>query len=96
MPVYLVAALEKTDADGYAEYVRTAKISLEPYPEARLAADDAPRLVEGGLPAPRMILLQFESEAQFDEWYHSAAYQAAIPHRLGASDMAFMTLLKGH
>ncbi|SEH19165.1 hypothetical protein SAMN05428974_3254 [Sphingopyxis sp. YR583] len=30
------------------------------------------------------------------EWHHSSAYQAAIPHRLGASDMAFTKQLKGH
>lgn len=96
MAVYVVAALEKTDEAGYADYVRAAKVSLEKFPHARLAADDAPRLIEGTAPAPRVVLLTFESEAQFDEWYHSPEYQAAIPHRLPASDMAFMMLVKGH
>lgn len=96
MTVYVVAALDKTDEAGYADYVRVAQVSLLKYPDSRLAADDAPILVEGEAPAKRIILLQFKDQSTFEEWYASPEYQEAIPHRLGASDMKFLALVRGH
>lgn len=94
---YTVAALDVHDQETYAEYVRLARKTLTAYPEARLAADNSPTLIEGErLPAQRWVLLQFESEKDFHDWYDSAEYRAAMEHRLQSSRMQFKVMLKGH
>lgn len=96
MPVYCVAALTKTNEQNYAQYVETAKRSLAPYPDARLAADDNATIVEGIAPGSRFVLLQFEDEATFWKWYNSPDYNEAKPWRFSGADTNFLALVKGH
>ncbi len=43
-----------------------------------------------GEPPDSIVLLEFESEEQARAWYHSPAYQKALPHRLRGADYRVM------
>jgi uncharacterized protein (DUF1330 family) len=96
MSVYIIAALDKHNPKTYAEYVVRGQRSLEPYPDSRVAADDAPTLIEGVLPAQRFVLLKFKDDAEFDAWYNSDAYQKALPYRQASADTRFLVKVRGH
>lgn len=95
MSVYVVAALTKTDPQAYEEYGRRGRDSLSAFENSRLAADDFAVLVEGEMPAPRFVLLRFDDEAAFQEWWKSEAYQEAIPFRHAAADTKFIVKFQG-
>jgi uncharacterized protein (DUF1330 family) len=88
MTVYVIAAATKIDDEGYAKYLAAAMRSLAPFPEARLCADPAPTLLEGTLPAQRILILQFEDDDAFSRWW--ADYQPAIPLRHNSAETAFL------
>ena len=51
-----------------------------------IAPDNEVQVVEGEWHGARLVLLEFEDEAAFREWYDSPAYQEALKLRMAASD----------
>ena len=49
-------------------------------------------VMEGTWPYTRTVLLEFPSNAQFDRWYHSDAYQALAKHRFAASQASIAVI----
>lgn len=95
MSLYLIAGVNKHDPKTYDEYVRRAMPSLEEHHVEALAISDAPQPVEGSSPYGRYVLLKFRDRAHFETWYHSPAYQAALPLRLAAAETPFIVTVEG-
>ena len=87
MPAYVIARVDVTDPDQYAEY-------REPTPAA-VAAFGGKFIVEGPEETRRVVVIQFESMDRAREFYNSDTYQAAKALRDGAADGHFI-LVDGH
>jgi uncharacterized protein (DUF1330 family) len=85
MSVYFVVQEEVNDQAGLDAYVEAAKSSSLGRGRA-LVVDNDVAPMEGDWHGSRLVILEFEDEEAFGEWYHSPAYQEALPLRLAATD----------
>ncbi|MDP6862056.1 MAG: DUF1330 domain-containing protein [Acidimicrobiales bacterium] len=85
MSVYFVVQEEVKDQEGLEEYMKAAKSSTLGRGRA-LAVDNDVVAVEGEWHGSRLVILEFEDEEAFREWYESPDYQNALPLRLAATD----------
>ena len=72
------------DPERYAEYKAQAREPSLKHGAKTLAISDNPEVLEGEWHGPRTIIVEFESLAAAQAWYHSPEYQAVIPLREGA------------
>jgi uncharacterized protein (DUF1330 family) len=85
MSVYVIALINITDRDGYTAYANGFVEIFSRYQGKMLSVDEVPVVPEGTWPYTRTVLIEFPSQAEFDRWYHSDAYQALAKHRFAAS-----------
>ncbi|MEC7828989.1 MAG: DUF1330 domain-containing protein [Actinomycetota bacterium] len=85
MSVYFVVQEEVKDQEGLEEYMTAAKSSKLARGRA-LAVDNDVVAIEGEWHGSRLVILEFEDEEAFREWYESPEYQNALPLRLAATD----------
>ena len=95
MAAYLLAAISIDNAEAYVEYVERGMAAAEKNPVKVLAIDDAPRLMEGTLPAKRFVLMEFADDAALQAFYHSEEYQSAIPIRQANAETSFLVSIDG-
>ena len=85
MSVYFVVQEEVHDPDGLNAYMEAAKASSLGIGKA-VVVDNAVPAVEGDWHGTRLVILEFEDEDAFREWYESPEYQKALPLRMAATD----------
>jgi uncharacterized protein (DUF1330 family) len=85
MTTYAIALINISDRSEYAAYEKGFMEIFEQYQGKVLAVEEAPVVKEGTWPYTRTVLAEFPSQAEFDRWYHSDAYQALAKHRFAAS-----------
>jgi len=66
--VYAIAQLKFTDRDAYNRYQAAFMEVFQRYSGTLLAADDAPRIIEGDWDREKVVLMSFPDEADFREW----------------------------
>ena len=81
MSAYVIAEIEVTDPDGYAEYAELAGASLLRH-GGRFVVRGGPSEVLEGDWAGRIVVLEFDSPEAARAWYDSEDYQACLPIRL--------------
>jgi uncharacterized protein (DUF1330 family) len=74
---YIYAELEVTDPALFETYRPLAAASI-----AAFGGRYAVRVLEGDGPAPRVVLLEFDSPERAMAWYNSPQYQEALEIRL--------------
>lgn len=94
MPVYAIAQLTVHDRARYLRYAERVATAIGSHGGRVLAADDAPRPIEGTLTHPRVVLLEFPNAAAFESWYTSDEYQEIAKDRLAATE-GTVTLVRG-
>ena len=94
MSTYVIAEIEVTNPDGYAEYAPLANASVLRH-GGRFVVRGGPFEVIEGDWAGRMVVLEFESLDAARAWYHSDDYQACLPIRLQNSK-GRMIAVEGH
>ena len=60
-----------------------------------LALDSTTTHLEGDPAGHQTVILAFDSEQAFRDWYDAPGYQAAIPIRRGATSPTLSMLVKG-
>ncbi|HJM21268.1 MAG TPA: DUF1330 domain-containing protein [Acidimicrobiales bacterium] len=85
MSVYFVVQEEVHDPDGLEDYMRAARASSLGRGRALIVDNDVTP-IEGNWHGSRLVVLEFEDENAFREWYDSPEYQAALPKRLSSTD----------
>jgi uncharacterized protein (DUF1330 family) len=93
-PVYVIAQLTISDRARYGKYARAFAGVLGKFGGQLLAADVAPRLLEGTWDREKVILIQFESEAAFTRWAESDDYRTISRDRV-ASTQGPVLLVRG-
>ena len=85
MPVYVVAQSRIEKPEMLAEYVAKALPTIQASAGRVIAYDETPEVVEGEMPHPRTVMLEFPSNEDFRAWYDSEGYQAILPLRTESS-----------
>ena len=85
MSVYFVVQEQVNDPAGLQNYMKAARASSLGRGRAIIVDDDVTP-VEGDWHGARLVVLEFDDDAAFREWYDSPEYQAALPLRLSATD----------
>ena len=94
MPVYVIAQGRTLNRAMHDDYVAKALPTLPKHGGKILAFSEAPDAIEGSVPSPRVVLLEFPSREAFRAWYDSPEYQAVLPLRLESAP-GTMILVEG-
>lgn len=95
MTVYALAQLHIHDPEPYARYMARFMPILEKYHGKLLAADDAPRVLEGQWwDRNKIVLMQFADKDAFKAWATSPEYEEIAKDRKAGAD-AVVLLIKG-
>ena len=86
MPAYLIAAVNPTNPEAYAEYAKLAAPAIQRHGGRYLARGGKLEVLEGAWPHARTVVVEFATAEQAKALYRSVEYQAARAKRLGAAD----------
>ena len=86
MSVYFVVQEKITDPEGMQAYGAAAMPTLQGARCKPLIVDPDVQGIEGEWHGSQLVVLEFEDEQAFKDWYNSPAYQEAIKLRHAASD----------
>lgn len=74
MPAYIIADVEVTDPETYAEYRKVVPPTLEQYGGRFIVRGGAHETLEGGWQPGRVVVLEFDDVAAAKRWYDSPEY----------------------
>jgi uncharacterized protein (DUF1330 family) len=81
MAAYVIADIEVTDREGFAEYQQKVPATITAYGGRYLVRGGASEVMEGSWSPKRSVVLEFPSMAQLKTWYHSPEYRPLIAIR---------------
>jgi uncharacterized protein (DUF1330 family) len=90
MPAYIVSVVNVRNPDKYKDYAALAPAAIEKFGGRFLARGGIAAVLEGGLDANRLVVVEFPSAERAKAFYNSPEYQAARQKRLGAADFTMM------
>ena len=74
MPAYLIADVDITDREGFAEYQRQVPATVAAYGGRHLARGGAVEVLEGNWTPKRCVILEFPDMARLKAWWDSPEY----------------------
>ena len=81
MPVYLIIDITIIDQDAYGDFVERVPAVVEQYGGRYLARSGAVSTMVGDWQPERIVLIEFESIDQVQEFFASPEYLAIVPLR---------------
>ena len=78
MTCYAIGQLNVHDCELYKKYQLAFRELFPGYDGRVLAADNAPKTIEGEYSYGRFAMLAFRDRAEAERWYYSKEYQEAI------------------
>ena len=94
MAAYLIADVEVTDPAAMGDYIKLAGESLAPFQWKSILCYGAVEVLEGDWEPKNLVMMEFESMEQAQQWYNSPAYTRAKDIRLRAAS-ANVILVEG-
>jgi len=94
MSYYFVANIKINDQLEYQKYIDKVDEVFSKYNGKYLAVDDNPKIIEGKWDYSRAVIIEFNTEQEFNNWYNSNDYQDILKHRINASESDTL-LIKG-
>ena len=85
MAAYLLAEIEITNADGYAEYGKVVPATVAKYGGKFLVRGGKTHPLEGEWPERRRVIIEFPSIEQAKAWWSSPEYAKPKEMRRAAS-----------
>ena len=85
MPAYLIGQIEVTDPERYQEYRAQVPAVLAKYEGRFLVRGPQVTVVEGKYDGQRLVVIEFPSMAQLEQFYRSPEYAPLIALRKSAS-----------
>ena len=86
MPHYFIAQIKIHDQAEYDKYLDGFDEVFDRYNGTVLAVDDHTVVLEGTWPLPRTVLIRFDTEREFYDWYNSSGYRELMKHRQRAAE----------
>jgi len=89
MAAYIIFDVEVTDPAAADEYAKLANESLEPFQSKTLLHGGMVEVLEGDWEPKMVVMVEFESMEQAQQWYKSPAYTRAkeILHRAASTNV---------
>lgn len=81
MPAYAIAQVEVTDPETFARYGAQVPATIEKYGGRYLVRGGATQAMEGDWAPPRLVVIEFPSMEQLQQWYDSEEYKPLIELR---------------
>lgn len=94
MSAYVIAQIEITDPDRYAEYVKQVPATIARFGGRYLARGGKSEALEGRLTGRRIAIVEFDSYERAKDWYESEDYRGPRALRQGAS-ISSLVLVEG-
>ena len=94
MSVYTIAQLKFTDIESYRRYQEAFPAVFAKFNGKVIAADDAPRVLEGEWLRDKVVILSFPDEAEAARFSASPDYSAIAKDRKAGAD-AVILMVKG-
>lgn len=85
MSYYFLAQIKINDEAEYQKYVDNTEPIFKKYKGEYLAVDNQTKVLEGEWDYTRFVIIRFNTQQDFEDWYHSAEYQKILKHRLKAA-----------
>jgi len=85
MPAYLIGRVSITDWDRYRHYLNAAPSVIEKFGGTVIARSGEPLTLEGPKETRRIVIIQFPTLENAEEFYHSPEYRKARNLRNGAA-----------
>jgi uncharacterized protein (DUF1330 family) len=92
MAAYVIARINVTDAEQYAEYIKRSPAAIAAYGGRFLARGGRTATIEGPEAEGRIVVLEFESLEQAVACFRSPIYAEAKQYRLGAAEMQLIAV----
>ena len=86
MAGYVIADVDVTDPELFAEYRKLVSATVEQYGGKYLVRGGETEVVEGDRTPHRTVVIEFESYERAKAWYHSDEYAPALKMRLDSAD----------
>lgn len=86
MAAYIIAQLDVHDPDNFQRYREKVAPLVEQFGGRYLVRGGDITPLEGNLPAPRLVIIEFADRAAAERWYHSDVYQEILPLRLNSAN----------
>jgi len=86
MSAYVIAEVNVTDPDQFAEYRKLVPATIEKYGGRFVVRGGTVETKEGGWSPSRVVVVEFPSMDQARKWYHSSEYAPALAMRLKAAE----------
>ena len=89
MTAYVIVDVEVIDPEGYQEYAKLARPTVEQYGGKYLARGGQNEILEGDWQPKRLVILEFENITQAKTWLNSPEYAPAreMRHKYGRTNM---------
>ncbi|NKQ56951.1 DUF1330 domain-containing protein [Amycolatopsis sp. K13G38] len=94
-PHFLLALMNKHDAETFAQYQAGAVQTLSAYEMAPVAVTSAIEVEEGELEANMLVLIRFSDEDEFRRWWTSSEYAKVQPLREKSAETVFAITFPG-
>lgn len=86
MSAYVIADVDVTDPDQFAEYRKLVPATIAKYGGRFVVRGGAVETKEGGWSPSRIVVLEFPSMEKARSWYHSPDYAPALAMRLKSAN----------
>ena len=86
MAGYVIADVDVTDSELFAEYRKLVSATVEQYGGKYLVRGGETEVVEGDRTPHRTVVIEFESYERAKAWYHSDEYAPALKMRLDSAN----------
>ncbi len=74
MPAYVIADIEITDPEGFAQYRERVPATIEKFGGRYLTRGGAVEVLEGAWSPNRCVIVEFPSMAQMKAWWNAPEY----------------------
>jgi uncharacterized protein (DUF1330 family) len=89
MRAYAIVHEDVHDPKMFDEYRKDVLATLEPFGGRPIVRGGKMTTLEGGWTPERIVIIEFPSRENAENWYNSPAYQKILPLRLKASRSHF-------
>jgi len=93
--VYFVANIKIEDETEYNKYLDSVDEVFAKFNGKYLSVDNNPKILEGEWKYTKTVIIQFNNEEEFNNWYYSNEYQSILINRLKGA-VCDTILIKGN
>ncbi len=92
MPAYMIAQVEITDPEAFKAYQARVPDTLKPYGGRYIVRGGETVVLEGDMPFPRIVVIEFPTLDQAKAWHASDDYAEPLAMRQASADSVLIAV----